>query len=73
MTPEELANRMAQHIVGVELAADDETCKICVELARQAIEQEREACAKVAEEWLWRSDEDTIPALADAIRARGKE
>lgn len=41
MTPREraheLANKMARHIIGESLAADDETCRKCTEMAEQAI------------------------------------
>lgn len=40
------------------------------EMIRQAVEQEREACARVCEEWgAWN---DTAQAIAAAIRARGE-
>ena len=44
-----------------------------VELVRRAVEAEREACAKVAEEWQTEVDDPRYQkSCADAIRARGQ-
>lgn len=40
------------------------------EMIRQAVEQEREACAKVCEKW--GDENNTAQAIAAAIRARGE-
>jgi hypothetical protein len=76
MTPEDWANRMARHIIGENMVPDSEACRECIEIATQAIREEREACARVVEDWAkqsWPTNTDgEAESIANAIRARGE-
>ena len=69
MTPEERSRDVERNCLDV----DEGCCRRCVEIAiRAAIEDEREACAKVCDDIRWESVMDRAIGgrLAAAIRAR---
>ena len=71
MTPEELYERAKEAWSRVRYA--DDPIEVMMEVLAEARAEEREACARVAEE-VWRSaDDGTAIEAAAAIRARGED